>query len=382
MKFSVVWGAVAKGAISLAAAALVASPVWAEDVTQGVSADNVVKLGTWVPRSGPLAGLGSSGIDGAYLEFNEVNAKGGVNGYKIEVAEVDDGYDPTRTVAAARKLWEQDKVFLIFHPYGSVTTRAAIPYIKSNNIPVLFTLGGANTFHSDPANQLPNVYSYYPYFEQLVHSVTKYAVEERKAKKIGIAYTHGDIGEAGLKALKSGVAQGYEIGAEIGYAWNETNFVSIGRKIAASGDDATLLWNIVGGIQIMAAAEQAGYKGDWLISTVMLGDSVEAEYRKNSALAGRIFLPHFQRLPNDNSPEMNEFVQKLSAQFPDADVNIALMGYTNAKVFVEALDRATKDGEPLTWPRFQKALESIDNEDIGASVKLSYANGNLSLIHI
>ncbi len=359
------------------AGAFGAPAAWAQDVTQGVSEDKVVTVGTWAPRSGPLAGLGSSGIDGSHLVFDEINEKGGINGYKIKVVEVDDGYEPGRTVAAVRKLWEQDKAFLIYFPYGTATTKAAARYVVDNDVPLLFTLGGADVFHNDPAKQPPNVYSYYPFFQQLVYAVAKYAAEDLKDKKIGVVYNHGDFGEAGHSALKDGASRfGYELGLEIGYAWNETNFVSIGRKIAAEGNDATLIWSAVGGVQIMAAAEQAGYKGNWLIPTTMLGRSAEAEYRKIGSLANRIYLPFFQKMPNDEAPEIKEFVEKIGEKFPDADVDIALMGYTNAKLFAEVLDRATKDGAALTWPAFQKALESVDNADIGASVKMSFANGN------
>jgi branched-chain amino acid transport system substrate-binding protein len=370
---SIVRKLTAMAVISLASTAMT-SGAWAQDAVQGVSADKVVKLGTWAPRSGPLAGLAPSGIDGAYVVFDEINKEGGVNGYTIDVVEVDDGYEPGRTVAAARKLWEQDKVFMIFFPYGSATTKAASRYVIDNDVPLLFTYGNVDSFH---AGVSPNVYDFYPRYEQMVSAIAQFAVKNLEAKKIGITYTHGEFGEAGERALKSGAAQhGYELGLETGYALNETNFVSIGRKIAESGDDATLLWNVVGGVQIMAAAEQAGYKGDWLISTVLIGRAAEAEYRKISSLKNRIYLTNFQRMANEDSPDMKEFVEKVSTKFPDADINIALMGYTNAKVFVEALDRATKNGEALTWPGFQQALESIDGEDIGASVNLSYANDN------
>ncbi len=375
--FSIVRKAVAAGSVSCMISALLLSASWAQDATRGVSEDKVITLGTWAPRSGPLAGLGSSGIDGAYLAFDQVNEAGGVNGYKIKVVEVDDGYEPGRTVAAARKLWEQDNAFLIFFPYGSVTTKAASRYVLDNNIPLLFTFGGADVFHHDPANQPANVYSSYPFFEQLVYSVAQYAVSELDDKKIGVVYNHGEFGESAHRALKGSADRfGYELGLEIGYALNETNFVSIGRKIAAEANDATLIWTVVGGLQVMAAAEQAGYKGDWLIPTTLLGRSAEAQYRKITSLANRIYLPYFQKLQNDESPEIQEFVQQIGQKFPDADVNIALIGNTDAKVFIEALDRATRDGTPLTWPSFQAALETIDQEDIGASVKLSYANGN------
>lgn len=368
----------AVGAMLLMGGALMASAAMAQsDVTQGISSSKVIKLGTWIPRSGALAGIGSSGMDGAKLAFEELNRAGGINGYSIEMIEIDDGYEPGRSVAAARRLWQQDKVFAIFHPYGTGTTAAAAKFIVDNNVPVLFPFASAEIFHKDTANQPSNVYGYYPFYDQIVYSIASFAKEKLGRKKIGIVYNHGDFGEAGHQGIKEAAKRyGFELGTETGYAFNETNFVAIGRKIAASGDDATLVWSVVGGLQIMAAAEQAGYKGDWLIQTALIGEAAIAEYKRITSLANRIYLAHFERMPNDPSPEIQAFVKRLKAQKPDTDVDLGLMGYTNARVFIEALSRATQGGAQLTWPKFKQALESIDNMDIVASSRISYANGN------
>lgn len=372
------WLAAAASAVLVASFAFPPSSVSAADgPTQGISSSKVIKLGAWLPRSGPLSGIGTSGMDGALVAFDELNRAGGVNGYTVKMIEIDDGYEPGRSVAAVRQLWLQDKVFAVFHPYGSPAAAATAKFVIENNIPLLFPFANAEIFHGESAKKAENVYSFYPFYDQLVYLVTSFAAEKLGRKKIGVAYHHGEFGEAGYRAIKTAAQRyGFELGLETGYAPNETNFVAIGRRIAAANNDATLVWSVIGGPQIVAAAEQAGYKGDWLIQTGMTGDAAIAEYKRIPSLANRIYLPHFQRLPNDPSPEIQDFVKKIKVEKRDADVDVAIFGYTNAKVFIEALSRATKDGSGLTWPKFKTALESIDNADIVASTHLSYANGN------
>lgn len=368
------------GILALALGLASASGVSAQDadLTQGIGADKVVTVGTWVPRSGPLAGLGSAGIDGALIAFDQLNAAGGVNGYTVHIDEVDDGYDPARTVAAVRQLWQEDKVFAIFHPYGSPTTQAAARFVTANEVPMLFPLASAGIFGAEGAPTPTNYFGYYPYYDQIIYSAVDYAMHERGDKRIGIILNHGEFGQAGTEAMeKAAKRYGFEPGNVISYPLNETNFVSIGRRIAESGDDATLVWSVVGGVQIMAAAEQAGYKGDWLIQTALVGKSAVAEYRKIASLTNRIILPHFQLMPNDDAPEIKAFLAAFQQRFPDSDVNVGLMGYTNAMVFAEGLKRATADGTELTWPGMRKALLSIDRAPIAASPSVSYKDNKV-----
>lgn len=349
---------------------------------QGVGADKVITLGTWLPRSGPLAGVGSFGMDGANFAFKRFNAAGGVNGYTIKLIEIDDGYDPGRSVAAIRKLWTDDKVFAMFFPYGSPSMQATKQFALANKVPLLFPFGSAHIYHENLASQPSHVYGFYPHYDEIVYSVVEYALKNRKAKRIGIVYNQGEFGQAGIGALeKAAKKYGFEVGSRINYPLNETNFVSIGRRVAASSDDATLVWSVVGGVQIIAAAEQAGYKGDWLIQTALVGKSAEAEYAKIPTLAKRMFLPHFQKMPNDRDSEIESFVRDFQNEYPDSDVNIALIGYTNARVFITALTKASQNGANVTWNAFQKALESIDGESIAASPRVSYADAKIGNAH-
>jgi branched-chain amino acid transport system substrate-binding protein len=82
-------------ASALAIAALATAPA---TLAQGVSETQVV-LGQSVALSGPAEQLGKDMQLGASLYFDSVNAKGGVNGRKIVLKTLDDGYEPPRAAA-------------------------------------------------------------------------------------------------------------------------------------------------------------------------------------------------------------------------------------------------------------------------------------------
>jgi branched-chain amino acid transport system substrate-binding protein len=102
----------------------------------GVS-DTEIKIGQTMPYSGALSAFGQIGrAQIAY--FNMVNAKGGINGRKIKLISLDDGYSPPKTVERVRKLVEQKQVLLIFNSAGTTTNVAVRKYLNGRKVPQLF----------------------------------------------------------------------------------------------------------------------------------------------------------------------------------------------------------------------------------------------------
>ena len=113
------------GALALLATALALVAAGADATRRRATApsapgvtDDTIKLGGSYPFSGPASAYGTIGR-AAKAHFAMVNAKGGVNGRKIEFVTVDDGYEPARAVSNARRLITQDKVFALFNTLGT-----------------------------------------------------------------------------------------------------------------------------------------------------------------------------------------------------------------------------------------------------------------------
>src|SRR6185295_3362503 len=82
------------------------------------ASDTEIKIGQTMPYSGPgsaYATIGKTQV--AY--FKMVNEGGSINGRKVNLLSLDDGYSPPRTVEQIRKLVEEDEVLFTFQNLGT-----------------------------------------------------------------------------------------------------------------------------------------------------------------------------------------------------------------------------------------------------------------------
>ncbi|MFE5302338.1 ABC transporter substrate-binding protein [Streptomyces sp. NPDC056632] len=112
-----------------------AKPGAADGTVRGVTADTV-KVGGIVSMTS-ASGYSKKDTDlGAKARYDRANAEGGVNGRRIEyLGAEDDGQDPARNLAAARKLVQQDQVFAVA-PMSSVTFAGA-DFLDSQAVPTV-----------------------------------------------------------------------------------------------------------------------------------------------------------------------------------------------------------------------------------------------------
>ena len=117
------------------------SPALAEKKYGPGVTDTEIKIGQTMPYSGPASAYGVIGkAEAAY--FAMINDQGGVNGRKINLISLDDGYSPPRTVEQTRKLVEQEEVLLIFQSLGTPTNTATQKYLNAKKVPQLFLATG------------------------------------------------------------------------------------------------------------------------------------------------------------------------------------------------------------------------------------------------
>lgn len=101
-----------------------------------------------MPYSGPISAYGAIGrAQLAY--FRMINDQGGINGRKINLISLDDGYSAPKTVEQTRRLVEHDQVAFIFQSLGDVTNAAVQRYLNDRHIPQVF-LGNGSARSNDP----------------------------------------------------------------------------------------------------------------------------------------------------------------------------------------------------------------------------------------
>jgi branched-chain amino acid transport system substrate-binding protein len=162
--------------------------------------DTEIKLGQTAPYSGPVSAYGTFG-KASLAYFAMINDQGGVNGRKIKLITVDDGFSPPKTVEQTRKLVESDGIFFDYAPVGTAPNLAIKQYLNENKIPQLFLQSGIPSWN-DPAH-FPWSMSGLPNYATEVRVFAKYILDTKPNARIAILYQHDDFGKEYLNGMRA-----------------------------------------------------------------------------------------------------------------------------------------------------------------------------------
>jgi branched-chain amino acid transport system substrate-binding protein len=103
----------------------------------GAAAQSPVKIGLVQPLTGAFAAAGTDVTNGARIAADEINAKGGVLGGKLELVVEDSKSNPTEAASVAEKLIVRDKVPALMGASASTATLAVMPKLMEYKVPML-----------------------------------------------------------------------------------------------------------------------------------------------------------------------------------------------------------------------------------------------------
>ena len=209
------------------------------DDTPGIT-DTEIKIGQTMPYSGPASAYGVIGrAETAY--FKMINEQGGINGRKINLISLDDGYSPPKTVEQTRRLVEDEKVAFIFNSLGTPPNAAIRQYLNDNKVPQLFVATGAAMF-SDPAH-FPWTMGWQPNYQTEAKIFGKHILKTKPDAKIAVLYQNDGFGKDYLIGLKDALGADHA-GMVIKEASYETSEPTVDSQIVTlqgSGADVLLI---------------------------------------------------------------------------------------------------------------------------------------------
>jgi branched-chain amino acid transport system substrate-binding protein len=207
--------------------------------TPGIT-DTEIKIGQTMPYSGPASAYGVIGkADSAY--FKMVNDQGGINGRKINLISLDDGYSPSKTVEQVRRLVEQEQVAFVYNTLGTAPSAAVRPYLNENKVPQLFCATGAALLN-DPV-KFPWTIGWQPNYQTEARIFAKTIVKSVPGAKIGVIYQNDGFGKDYLIGLKDGLGADHAgmIVKEASYETSEPTVDSQIVSLQESGADTLII---------------------------------------------------------------------------------------------------------------------------------------------
>ncbi|HTO46002.1 MAG TPA: ABC transporter substrate-binding protein [Burkholderiales bacterium] len=341
-------------------------PARAEKRYDPGASDTEIRIGQTKPYSGPASAYGAGGrVQIGY--FEKLNAEGGINGRKIKLISLDDGFSPPRTVEQTRKLVEQDEVLVVFNSNGTAANSAVQKYLNAKKVPQLFVSTGASKF-ADPKS-FPWTIGWLPTYYKEARAYAQYVVRTRPNAKIAVLYQNDDFGKDYLNGLHDELGDKAKrmIVAESSFELSDPTVDSQVVSLRASGAD--VFFNI-GTPKFSALAIRKAYDIGWkpLQFLAMPGSSV-----------GQVMIPAgtekgvgaitvgFVKDPTDpqwdNDPAMKEWRAFMRKYYPDGDLNdwYNVYAYAAAQTLVQVLKQC---GDELTRENVMAQATNLKNLEL------------------
>jgi ABC-type branched-subunit amino acid transport system substrate-binding protein len=319
-----------------------------------------IKIGQTVGLTGPVAGTVKEALAGAKLYLDSVNAKGGVQGEKIELLTLDDQFDVKQAAENARILIEEKKVLALFLNRGTPHTEAIMPLLAKHGIPLIAPSTGATLLHKPVNRYIFNVRtSYRREVEKVIDHLSTV-----KTERIALVHVDDSFGADVL------------VGAEEAFAKNKIKPAVVLKADRIKPDYAaivpalikanpqTVIW-VASGTAVSEGVKALRAAGSYA-SVVTLSNNASEGFIKSlgSAAEGVVVTQVF---PAERALTF-AMVREAQGLAKEANQNLSpamLEGFAGAKVLVEGLRRA---GRSPSSERLIAALNGMTRFDLGGLV--------------
>src|SRR5215510_1264873 len=313
----------------------------------GISATEI-KIGQTMPYTGPVAAFSALG-KGEIAYFKKVNAEGGINGRKINLLSLDDGYAPPKTVEQTRKLVEQDGVALIFSSIGTAGNTAIQRYLNNAKVPQIFIGSGAHKF-GNYKEFLWTMGGVQGTFRSEARIYARHILKDKPDAKIAILYQHDDFGRDYVSGLKD--VLGEKFGTQVKEATYEFTDATIDSQVVtlqASGADALIVAATPKfAAQAIRKVHDLGWKPTFFLSNVAIWVNsvmIPAGPEKGIGIISSVYVKDPTDPGWDNDAGMKGFKTFMKEYMPSDDIadQNFVNSYNSAMALVQVLKQAGND---------------------------------------
>ena len=224
-------------------------------------AQSTIKIGLVTALSGQSARAGEAITRGVAVAIDEINAKGGVLGRKLELVRRDDEATPAKGVTAARELLFREKVAVLFGGLDTPVSLAIVPIVNENKVPLMgpWAAGTPITKNGAKENYVFRVSA----VDEIVNkAMLQYSQKTFNAKNCGMILVNNPWGESNEKGLIAALnAKGMKPAGIEKFEGNDIDVVpQLSRLKSAGADCLFLVGNVGPSAQVVKSLDRMGWK--------------------------------------------------------------------------------------------------------------------------
>jgi branched-chain amino acid transport system substrate-binding protein len=326
--------------------AVIALPAAAQGVT-----DKLVKIGAYNALTGPIPLTGKQMSAGWNAAIGAANDAGGVSGRKLELIIEDDGYEPSRAMAAARKLVERDQV-LVMTGLGTPTTVVVAKYLEQAKVPLLFPMGASSTQLNQAG--LKHLFMAHPAYLTQADIIVGWMIDNAGVKKPCLIHQVDPSGEDHFAGAKKAVtARKMELAAAETFERGTTDFSAQVLKMRNAGCDFVYTaTTLEASARVVTAADRIAFKPKYAGFTTQADSTL---IKLLGPLAEGFYAADMMPRPDGNDPAIRTYLADMKKYSPDVDPTFfSAYAYSAMQLILEAIREA---GAQPTREKVIAALE-------------------------
>lgn len=344
-----------------------------------------LKFGMSTALTGPAANLGINMRHGVLLAFQESNQQGGIQGRKLELIAMDDGYEPSRTAPNMMTLIQEENVLAIVGNVGTPTAVVSLPIISEHKVLFYGAFTGAMQLRNIPADRY--VVNFRANYEEETQTIVNALIEQAGLKVEEFAFftqrdAYGDSGyKGGMAALKN---HGLVDPAIIAHGRYERNTTTIEGALAdiLEAKHSVKAIIMVGAYKPSAKfirmAKENGLKDAYFMNLSFVG--TESLITELNGEGENVFIMQVVPPLSSQLPIVEEYLQAVADLTPDIKPTLgSLEGYISTKILIGAMRNIKSD---INRESIINALESLGDFEFGLDGKLNLSQTNHQASHM
>jgi branched-chain amino acid transport system substrate-binding protein len=329
------------------------------------AADDKLILGQTMPHSGPASALSAIGkVQIRYFEM--INERGGINGRKIKLISLDDGYSPPKAVEQTRRLIESDEAVAIFGSMGTAQNAAVQKYLNGRKIPQLFVFAASDRF-ADPKTS-PYTLSGMTLFSTEATIYARLVSRTIPQARVAVLYQNDDYGREYLRSFKAELAR-LDPRAEIVAAapYEVTSPTVESQVISLANTNANVFLNASTGKFTSQAIRKAGEIGWQAQQFLPIGSNFVATILRPAGLEyakGAISATPTKSVGDPewaNDPAYLEWLAFMKRYYPEGDIadQLNFTGWNVAVLMTKVLEACGTDFSPQNIMKQATTLKDV-----------------------
>ena len=327
-------------------------------------AQGTLKFGLVAAMSGQSAKSGEAIVRGLSVALDEINAKGGLLGKKVELVVRDDESNPAKGAVAARELVQREKVAALFGGLDTPVSLAIVPFANQSKVPFMgvWAAGTLITRNGAAENYVFRVSA----VDALVDkALVDYAVKKYAAKKPGMILINNPWGESNENGLKAALAaKNMPYAAIEKFQDADVDVVPQLTRLKQAGADVLfLVANVAPSSQVVKSLDRMG----WEVPVVSHWGPAGGRF---SELAGpsaaKVHFIQTYSFSGKLSPKGEQVLAALKKKYPEikslADITPAV-GIANAYDAMHLVGLAVEKAGSTEGPKVRQAFYDIDRYD-------------------